>query len=254
MLELQEFIKLVDDHEDRHPDIARDVKRALQVMLFHQCVYQGQHGTGNAFDVIIRHRLFFEKFFATIGYSMQVIQRDRMIALQVEDMPYGWKQARFKKDETAVLLVLKLLYEEAAKSARLDDDFTAGTTTDEIVDYLHHTCQLEIEESRLRAILKMLRRRGTVKLGDRDKDEQVTPIVIRPMINILVTERYVESVRRWAETGQFEVPGADAAASPALAMVSEDDDSDDGLFDDEEPEANGGNGRGAGNDQDVTNA
>jgi len=223
MLELQEFTKLVDDHEARHPDIAKDVKRALQVMLFHQCVYQGQHGTSNAYDIIIRHRLFFEKFFATLGYSMQVIQRDRMIALQVEEMPYGWKQARFKKDETAVLLVLKLIYEEAIRSAGLDDDFTLETTTDEIVDYLHHTCQMKIEEPRLSAILKMLGRRGTVKLGERDKDEKVTPIVIRPMINILVTEKFVESVRHWAETGQFETVPKDGVVVPALALDPDDE-------------------------------
>lgn len=229
MLELQEFIKIVDDHEERHPDIAKDIKRALQAMLFHQCVYQGQHGTGNAYDVIVRHRVFFEKFFATLGYSMQIVQRDRMVALQVEDMPYGWKQARFKKDETAVLLVLKLIYEEAARSASLEDDFTAGTTTDEIVDYLHHTCQMKIEWPRLRAILKMLERRGVVKSGERDREEQVTPVIVRPMVNILVTEKSIESIRRWAETGQFDPVSQDGLA--AVGPVAEG--GADGLFDDD---------------------
>lgn len=222
--ELKEFRELADmKHGWRQgrgvpepPDEAA-IKRCIQVMMARQCIYPDMHHLGPSYRVLStpEYQGFFRRYFAAMGLEFHHDTRSGMVALRVpEGAPrYDHQGGRLKKDETAVLLALRIAYEEAFREKRFDDGAAVDTTTDEIFDRLGVIGGVGIEAGRLREILDFLRRKGVVELGERDPVEHVIPVTILPGIEVVVPSTWVERVRMAAEA----VPDAPAAADASAA-------------------------------------
>ena len=107
---------------------------------------------------------------------------------------------RLRKDETLVLLALRLLYEEGLRDHRVGTDGIVECTTDEVVEKIRAVARNDPpEEGRLADILRLYARRGGLRLGERDKVERVTPLALLPGLAVLASDAWMERLRAWSE-------------------------------------------------------
>jgi hypothetical protein len=199
MLELTEVRELLDAKLGGKNVVDEEtLQTAIQALLHHQCFYEDTPALREAFRVIVQNPRFFERYFAAIGVALVIDTRTRMVALDAGATVFGWKQNRLRKDETLVLLTLRWMLEEGLREGAIDGDLRVETTTNELYDRIKILTGSEPpDEARLIDIMKDLRRRGAVRLGDRDRVERVTPLTIMPGIRILVPDAYVDAISAW---------------------------------------------------------
>lgn len=203
MLELSDVRDLLEGYRGNPPVEKDEIEIAIQALLTHQIVYPD---TGllrrETYDLIRRHNTFFERYFNAMGVGLTIEPSTGMIALTRGKNRYGWQLSRLKKDETLVLLALRLSFDEGLRAGLMDETGRVETNTDEIFDRIRTLAKAEPPgEARLEEILKWLRRRGTVFLHDPDRIERITPITILPGIRILVDDVFTEALTRWVDQG-----------------------------------------------------
>lgn len=220
MAELREVSAILDTGKVE----LEDLQSAMQAILFHQCLYEDwPHAP--SYRLLVRHLAHVQPILAAFGYGLRHHPVAHMLVLEATSQVYGLQMSRLKKDETAVLVVLRLLYAEGISA--LDENGRVEATTDDIHDRLK-TCGEEPPPiARLLDILRSLQRKGLVRVGDHDATEQLTVVTIMPGITILVSDIYVEAVIQWLEAralarldaeGSLGVP----AASPGDGTGTED--------------------------------
>lgn len=229
--QLKEFEDLIDMADTYRPGRGipeppdeAEITRCIQIMLSRQCIYANQHGIGPSYRVLAtpQYQSFFRKYFAAMGLEFHHDIRSGLIALKVPaKVPrFDHQSQRLRKDETAVLLALRVAYEEAFKNKQYNELGIVETTTDELFDKLEVIGGITIDDARLREILTMLKRKGIIDQGDLDPIDRVTPLTILPGIEIVVPATYVERVMyvaaaAGASAGPSGEPGAgDAAGDP----------------------------------------
>lgn len=206
MRELTEFSQIVDGEWPETPAGAKaptqeDLTRALQVMLTRQVIYASTPSLGGSYEIARTYSSFFERYFAALGYRFVSSVRDQMVALSVPqgEARYDSVYERLRKDETLVLLTLRLLWEEAVANQEIGDGGIFETTTGDLVDRLKAVTQQDPpDEGRLLDILRFYQRRGAVRMGQRDRSERVTPLFVLPGISILVPDTFVDDLKLWA--------------------------------------------------------
>jgi hypothetical protein len=192
MAELREVAAILDSGKIDEEML----QSALQALLFHQCLYE-DWPHAQAYRIIARHLSNVQPIVGAFGYRVTHHPVSNMIVLQSSGVVYGTQLARLKKDETTVLLVLRLLYAEGVSS--LDEYGRVEITTDDVHDRLRAAGDEPPPMQRLSEILKMFHRKGLVKIGDRDPVEQLIVLTIMPGITVLVPDVYVEALVQWLE-------------------------------------------------------
>ncbi|GJD93942.1 DUF4194 domain-containing protein [Methylobacterium iners] len=203
---LEEFRAIIDGAEPppsgaKAPDEG-ELVRALQVLLKAQCVYSDTPGIGRSYELATHYAPFFQSYFACIGYDFAVSHRDQMAFLKVpaEAIRHDVQAERLRKDETLVLLALRLTYEEGLRDHRVTTDGVVECTTDDVAEAIRTAARNDPpEESRLIEILRFLARKGAVRLGERDRTERITLLMILPGIAVLASDSWMDQVRAWAE-------------------------------------------------------
>ncbi len=197
MAELREVSTILDTGKVE----LEDLQSALQAILFHQCLYEDWPHPPS-YRLLARHLAHVQPILAAFGYGLRHHPVAHMLVLEPTAPVYGLQMARLKKDETAVLIVLRLLYSEGISA--LDEYGRVEATTDDIHDRLK-TCGEEPPPiARLLDILRALQRKGLVRVGDFDATEQLTVVTIMPGVTILVSDVYVEAVIQWLEARALE--------------------------------------------------
>lgn len=203
--EVAEFSQIVDG-DWPHPITGRrpnedELRRALQALLTRQCIYAHTPGLQRIYEIIRIYSPFFSNYFGTLGYTLVVSARDQMVAIAVpqNESRYDTVYERLRKDETLVLLSLRLMWGEAIASQDIGDAGIAATTTAELVDRIKNVTQQEPpDESKLMDILRMFSRHGAVRVGERDRIDRVTPISILPGVSVIVPDSYLNELLLWA--------------------------------------------------------
>ena len=227
--QLKEFTELVDMADTHRPGLGipeppdeEGITRCIQIMMARQCIYEGMYGLGPSYRILStpKYQGFFRRYFAAMGLEFVHDIRSGMVALKVPGgVPrYDHQSGRLKKDETAVLIALRVAYEEAFRNKQFSELGIVEISTDELYDKLAVIADVEIEAARLAEILALLKRKGVVDLGERDPVDRVTPLTILPGIEILVPSTYIERVRMAAEAAPPAVPSR--VADPAGEAVS----------------------------------
>ena len=209
MAELREVTTILDTGKVEEAAL----QTALQAMLFHQCLYEDWPNAG-AYRLIARHLTQVQPIMAAFGYSLVHHSVAHMLVLQPTGAIYGLHMSRLRKDETVVLLALRLLYAEGVST--LDEQGRVETTTDEVHDRLRAAGDEPPALARLLEILKIFHRKGLVRLGEKDPAEQLMVLQIMPGITVLVPDVYIERVIQWLEERD---PGL--APPGILSMVSD---------------------------------
>jgi hypothetical protein len=203
--EVAEFAQITDG-EWPHPVTGRkpneaELRGALQALLTRQCIYSYTPGLSRAYDLIRQYSPFFKNFYGSLGYNLVVSPRDQMVALQVPigETRYDAMYERLRKDETIVLLALRLMWGEAISSQDIAEGGIYETTTSELIDRIKTiTQQNPPSEARLDEMLRLFSRHGAVRTGEKDRIEKVSPITILPGIQILVPDGYVGDLLLWS--------------------------------------------------------
>jgi len=205
---LEPFRAIVDGDEPPPPGARapseEELTRALQVLLKNQCVYSATPGIGRTYDLARHYAPFFQGYFACLGYAFEVSHRDQMVFLKVppDGVRHDAQAERLRKDETLVLLALRLAYEEGLRDHRVTTDGVVECTTDDLAESIRTATRSDPpEETRLLEILRRFSRKGAVRLGERDKTEKLTPLMVLPGIAVLSPDAWMEHVRAWASAG-----------------------------------------------------
>lgn len=201
---------------------AEELTRSLQVMITRQCVYSHTPGIGRTYELVRAYPTFYERYFGALGYRLEIAPRDQMVALAVpgDEPRYDGVFERLRKDETIVLLALRLLWEEAIRAHEMGDAGMVETTTDALVDRIESATQgAPPDEARLLEILRRFGRHGALRIGERNRMGRVSPLTILPGIALLVPDSYVEDLMAWVATpaaskdaDAFDRPGGQGGA------------------------------------------
>jgi hypothetical protein len=205
-LELKEFTEIVDGDWPHGPNMQKrptpeELQRSIQLLLTRQCIYSWLPNLGRLYDIITHYSPFFERYFGAAGYVLRVHPNEQMVAIEV---PHGQSRydtvyERLRKDETQVLLIMRLMWEEAIGRQDIAEGGVAETTTGDLIDRYKTIIQQEPpEENRLMEILRHFSRKGGVKIGVTDRIDRVTPITLLPGVSILVPDGFVDDLRLWA--------------------------------------------------------
>lgn len=179
------------------------LQSALQALLYHQCLYEDWPHV-QAYRIIARHLANVRPIMAALGYKVTHNPVSCMLVLEASGAVYGTQMSRLKKDETIVLLVLRLLYAEGVSS--LDEYGRVEITTDDVHDRLRAAGDEPPQMTRLIDILKAFQRKGLVRIGERDPAEHLVVLSIMPGITALVPDVYVEALVQWLESRSDEAP------------------------------------------------
>lgn len=212
MAELREVAAILDSGKVDEESL----QSALQALLFHQCLYE-DWPLSQAYRIIARHLAHVQPIMAAFGYKVSHFPVSNMIVLQASGVVYGTQLARLRKDETTILLTLRLLYAEGVSS--LDEFGRVEITTDDVHDRLRAAGDEPPTIQRLAEILKLFQRKGLVRIGERDPVEQLIVVTIMPGITELVPDVYVEALVQWLESRSDEP--APAAGILAIATRQE---------------------------------
>jgi hypothetical protein len=203
MFDLREFTQIVDDEWPEKPIGAKipsedELTRALQVMITRQIIYSSTQGLGGAYEIVSTYGSFFARYFKAIGLHFVHSQRDQMVALSVPqgEARFDAVYERLSKDETLILLALRLVWEEAVANQDIAEGGICETTTGDIIDRYKSATQLEPPtEARLTEIMRLFQRRGGVRVGKRDSIEKVTPVSILPGVAVLAPDTFLDDLK-----------------------------------------------------------
>ncbi|WP_375456383.1 DUF4194 domain-containing protein [uncultured Methylobacterium sp.] len=206
---LEPFRGIVDGDEPpppgaRAPD-AEELTRALAVLLKAQVIYVNTPGIGRSYELARHYAPFFSDYFACLGYALAVSHRDQMVSLtlQADGPRHDIAAERLRKDETLVLLALRLAYEEGLRDHRVSTNGVLDCTTDDLAERIRTAARSDPpEEARLIEILRLFARRGALRLGERDRTERVTPLGVLPGILVLASDAWLERLRAWSDAAE----------------------------------------------------
>lgn len=243
MGELVDLTRLVEKAEDyKHgygkpqPPDEEEVARCIQALLQRQCIYPHQRRYSRVHEILSteEYQGFFRKYFAAMGLEFYWDHRSRMVALRVPRMDkkrFEYQPARLSKEETIVLLALKLAYEEGFQKNEMGTRGEVEITTDDLVDKIDAVAGVGIEEKTLREALTRFKGKGVCELGELDRQERVQPVTILPGVEVAWPEYYSELVANWAEEhrlaeeatarGADEADGTDDTGSEGEGLPQE---------------------------------
>lgn len=205
--DLQDLLNKADTYRPGRgipePPTEEEVTRCIQVLMSRQCIYPHQQSLVRTYNILAcnEYQEFFRRYFSAMGLEFHFDTRSRMVALRfpgADKKRYDWQASRLKKDETLVLYVLKLAYEEGFRANTMGARGEVEITTDDLIDKLDVVASAQIEETRLYAILDLFKRKGVVTLGERDPVERVRPLTILPGIEVACPEASMQAVADWA--------------------------------------------------------
>jgi hypothetical protein len=174
--------------------------RCTQALLTRQCIYPSSPGLGRTYELIRAYSSYFEAYFSCMGYRLVIAARDQMVALSVpqEQTRYDAAYQRLSKEQTIVLLALRLMWEEGVNNQDVQEGGIVETTTGDLIDRIKSVTQgTPLDERPLLDVLRFFQRYGVVRVGERDRIERVSPLSILPGVNVVVPDSFVEDLKLW---------------------------------------------------------
>ena len=115
----------------------------------------------------------------------------------------GYTLVRLELREATPELLAERHYEEGLRDHRVSTDGLVEATTDDVTERIRTAARNDPpEETRLIEILRLVARRGGLRLGERDRAERVTPVSVLPGILVLASDAWLDRLRAWLEAGE----------------------------------------------------
>src|SRR5665647_1198948 len=167
---LKDLEKIIDECDSSGGDgelLESELRQAAQNLWRAQFLYQNDHGSKTHYDVILQNRAYFENLFAAFGYRVVGGRpSDHFLGLLATDLP---SRQTMKLDESLLLLVLRLYYEEAFKRFEINDRGEVEVDGESILQlYEERTRRTRPPVTRVHDILTSFKQRGLLRVGDQD--------------------------------------------------------------------------------------
>lgn len=197
-------------HDD--DEIMRQLQRAGRDLISRQAIHFDDRLFQTSYRLLRDHQAYFNLLFEALGYEF-VIAHDRGYArLGPGDVGTGQRRGTFRKDETMILFALRVLWEEGVRSGDADDYERVETDTESLVGrYTALGGGPLPSKARIMDTLRDWNRRGMLRLGDEDRDEENAPLMITAVIADLVTEDMAKGVLEYiAQSQEGTIAATDA--------------------------------------------
>ncbi len=183
--DLEKIIDEADAADGSGEELERALRSAAQHLWRAQFLYEMDWGVKEAYDLIRKHGAYFEKLFDALGYRLVGRPIDRYVGLIANELP---PRQSMKLDETLLLLVMRLHYEEALKKFEINEAGEVEVESETILElYEERTRRERPLISRVREILTAFRQRGLVRVEDQG-DRRSFMLFLRPALPVVVAE------------------------------------------------------------------
>jgi hypothetical protein len=195
---LKDLEKLIDEADASGGDGERleiELRQAAQTLWRVQFLYQSDFGSKAHYDLILEHRAYFENLFAALGYRIVGGRpNDRFMGLLATDAP---ARQSMKLDESLLLLVLRLYYEEAFRRYEINDNGEIEVEGETILQvYEERTRRTRPPVTRVHDILTTFKQRGLLRIED-DGDSRRFTLFLRPALPMVVAEDTLTSLEEY---------------------------------------------------------
>ncbi len=204
--------------EARGHDPERLIK-AANLLLRRQFLFSGDRGVAQAYNILTDARCFdyFAAFFDGLGYRLHRNETEQWVGL-VPD-PELVPLAKMRHDETIVLLLLALVWQESVNDGEVKERAVVETTSGEIFErYVNIIGKERLREGRFKEILDVFRRRSMIAVGEQDPESGELAIEIRSMVRLVAGESALARLKRFAAETAFDLDRQEqstaAAANP----------------------------------------
>lgn len=192
---LRDLEKVIDECDANGGDgecLEVELRQAAQNLWRAQFLYRNDFGSKGSYDLIIEHRSYFENLFAALGYRIVGGRPDdHLLGLLATDLP---ARQTMKLDESLVLLVLRLYYEEAFKRYEINDEGEIEVDGETILQvYEERTRRGRPPVTRLHDILTGFRQRGLIRVEDLG-DSRNFKLYLRPALPMVVSDETLQSL------------------------------------------------------------
>jgi hypothetical protein len=214
--DLEKIIDEADSSGGNGETLERDLRAAAQLLWRSQFLYESDWGAKTAYDVIRRHAAYFENLFEALGYQIVGRPVDRFIGLLAIDLP---ARQSMKLDESLLLLVMRLYYEEALKRFEVNEAGEVEVESEAILEvYEERTRRERPLIGRVREILATFRQRGLVRVEEHD-DRRSFTLFLRPALPIIVAEDALASLESFTANKSESASVEDVVAPAAGASA-----------------------------------
>ena len=185
----------------------KDVPRIVNRLLGQTFLYQDVETDKEDYYTVSRHRPVFEVALALAGFTLLHDDYHRVFQA-VSD--YGYCRARFKLDETLMIVVLRKMYEEQAERLRLASDpvVTVGEVREEYRTITGKERDLGVIQ--YEQILRRLRKLGLVDTIDGrtiDVRNSEARLRLRGSIKMILPVGSADELEAWVR--RYRVTGAE---------------------------------------------
>jgi hypothetical protein len=209
--DLQKIVNDADEADGTGEELERELRAAAQLLWRSQFLYDSDWGAKTAYELIRRHKGYFESLFEALGYRLVGHPIDRFIGLIAIGLP---PRQSLKLDESLLLLVMRLYYEEALKRFEANEVGEVEVESETILEvYEERTRRERPLIGRVREILNTFRQRGLVRLEDHD-DRRSFTLFLHPALPLVVS---VETLAALEKQGKASTVDSDAAPAPEAA-------------------------------------
>ena len=175
----------------------RDVPRVVNRMLGQTFLYQDVEGDKDDYYFVYRHRAIFENLLGLVGFNLLHDDYHRIFQVISE---YSYSRARYKLDESLMILVLRKIYEEKIEHLSLASDpvVTIGEVREE-----YRTITGKERDLGIIAYENLLRRLRSIGLIDtldgrtidvRDSDSRLR---LRGSIRLILPIQTTDEMEAW---------------------------------------------------------
>jgi hypothetical protein len=214
---LRDLERLLDECESSGRDadtLELELREAAQHLWRSQFLYPTDFGSRGSYELIQSYKTYFGNLFEAIGYRIVGGRpMDQYLGLLAIDVP---ARQTMKLDESLLLLVLRLYYEEAFKRYEISDVGEIEVDSETILQvYEERTRRVRPAITRLHDILAGFRQRGLVRIVDQG-DSRTFTLFLRPALPVVIGEEALTSLNEFIAKSAGAAPrenGSDGAAA-----------------------------------------
>jgi hypothetical protein len=214
--DLEKIIDEADSSGGNGETLERELRAAAQLLWRSQFLYESDWGAKTAYDLIRRHPAYFGNLFEALGYRLVGRPVDRFLGLLATELP---PRQSMKLDESLLLLVMRLYYEEALKRFEVNEAGEVEVESEVLLEvYEERTRRERPLIGRVREILIAFRQRGLVRVEEHE-DRRSFALFLRPALPMVVAEDTLASLENFAASKGDDVSREDVAA-PAVGAAA----------------------------------
>ena len=161
-------------------NVSKDKFRSHANKLLNECfILKECQDTKSCYYFVLKEKELFKAYFNLLGYEINIQEDMGIISLNNQ---FGTGRIRFRKIDSIILLIIRLLYIEEKK--KLSQTDAVITQIDEIYDRYRSLTNVRLKKHEIKGSLGILRRYHIINNLDSDMGDPETRIQIYPSVTL----------------------------------------------------------------------